>query len=421
MESNPWFRALIILGVFALALHLGNQLWAMASHFGDIIVVFFLAWLVAFILSPLAHILSRAYGMPRALAASLVYLALFVNVGIVFVLIVPLAVEQLVQLGQRLPTFVAAAQGWVGSAQLELEARGIAVDLPSFYRNSDLAAQIGGLGSSIVTNTISVVGGVASAVFSVVIVLVLSFYLVLDGDRLLARLTALIPASRQLETRFLLDSINRTFGGFLRGTLLIAIVYGIGNAVVMATAGLGYILLASLLASLLMVIPLIGPALAMVLPLLLAAIQGDLTRLAIVLVGLLVLQVLVFNVLTPRVMGQSVGMHPLLVLLALLVGIKQAGLVGAIFGVPVVGVIYAMVRYFVQRKTDTEVVVAAPEPASDEAKGRQDHERLADRVAWVLSAARDWLLATQRLIVGWLRATLGRGLKSYGGRLRSGD
>lgn len=421
MERNPWFRALIVLAVFALLIHLGGQLWQMAQHFGDIIVVFFLAWLLAFILSPVAHFLEHRYRISRSLAAAGVYLTLFLGLGIAFVLVVPLAVEQLVQLGQRLPDFVATAQGWMAFVQAELENRGIPVDLMSFYKGSDLATQIASLGSGIVTNTIAVVGSVASVLFSITIVLVLSFYLVADGERLQKRLSGFVPADYRLESQFFLDSINRTFGGWLRGTLLISAVYAVGNALVMAIAGLSYVLLGSLLAGVLMIIPLIGPVLAMVMPVLLAALQGDVTKVVLVVVGLLVLQTLVFNVLSPKVMGESIGMHPLLVLLALLVGIKQAGLAGAIFGVPVVGVIYAMLMYLLEKRTPSQDVSAWPEapapPTSREHVGITDSGRPAAGSPGVV----DRLAAAVRAIAARLRALLGRGQGGYGTRLRPGD
>lgn len=416
MENNGWFRALIVLAVFSLALYLGSQLWEMARHFADIIIVFFLAWLVAFILSPIADFLERSYAMPRGLAASLVYLGLFVNVGVVFVLVVPLAVEQLVQLGQRLPIYVATiqewGQGWAAFIQVELGNRGIALDLPSFYRSSDLAAQAGNLTSGLVANTIVLVSGVASTIASVTIVLVLSFYLVLDGARLSDGLLRLVPPTYQLECRYLQDSINRTFGGFLRGTLVIAFVYALGNALVMSVAGLGYVLLASLLAGVLMVVPLFGPVLAMVMPVLLAALQGDVTKAVLVLTGLLILQVLVFNVMSPKVMGQSVGMHPLLVFLALLVGIKQAGLIGAVFGVPVVGVAYAMVVYFIQKRDPAWM-------AALEAERSRQASRLVGQPSLHGLALR--LRASAHVIAEKVAAALGRGQGDLGGTLRSGD
>ena len=366
MENNRWLRALIVLAVFAVALYLGGQVWQVIQHYSDIIITFFLAWLLAFILSPLATNLQLKHRVSRPIAASLVYLFMFVNVALVFVLIVPLAAEQLVQLGQRMPGYVEDAQawgqGWLAYIQYELSLRGLRLDLAALPVCGDVAAQFGSLSSGIVTNTISVVGGVASVLTALILILVLSFYLVLDGDAIVQSIFGLVPPRYQIEGQVFLDSINRTFGGWLRGTLLISLLYGVGNAVVMAIAGLSYIALASVLATILVIFPLVGPVLAMVMPIALAAFSGDLTTLIVVVIGLLVLQVLVYNVLTPKILGESIGLHPLLVLFALLVGLKQAGLIGAIFGVPVIGVLYAMFLYFVRKRRTREQREAYDDP-----------------------------------------------------------
>ena len=411
MENNRWFRVLIVLAVLVLALFLGGQVWQVIQHYFDIIIVFFLAWLLAFILSPLASSLQTNFRMSRAIAVTLVYLFMFVNVALVFVLIVPLAAEQLVQFGQKLPGYFEDAQGWgqdwLDYSQYELSVRGIQLDITTLPIYGDIASQFGTLGSGLLTNTISVVGGVASVVTGLILVLVLSFYLVLDGDTIKRGIFGLVPARYQIEGQVFLDSINRTFGGWLRGTLLISLIYGVGNAVVMTIAGVSYVALASVLATVLVIIPLIGPVLAMVMPVAIALFAADISKLLIVVIGLLIVQVLVYNVLNPKILGESIGLHPLLVLFALLVGLKQAGVIGAVFGVPVVGVLYAMFLYLVQKRravigpsmvTLAEGEVGVPvEPSAS----RPSRSSGIGVVVW------KQLARAVRALVGWVRQRAG--------------
>jgi predicted PurR-regulated permease PerM len=358
LASSGWTKALIVLASLSLGLYLANALWQMAIHFSDVIITFFLAWLLAFVLAPLVSAMGSSWGIPRAVAATLVYVLLFLNVGIVLVLVVPLAVEQAAQLVQNAPAFFEGVQGWLLYIQSEARARGVEVDLSSVYSAQDLARQATVASSAVAQHTISLVSGVASALFGLALVVILSFYFVLDGDRLLERCQTLIPESLRGEADYFVDSVGRTFGGFLRGTLIVALLYAIGTAAIMASAGLPFVLLASLLAGVFMVVPFIGPALAMVLPVVLAAQQGPLARVLFVVIGLLVIQFIILNVVSPKVMGESLGMHPMLVFLALLVGIKEAGLAGAIFGVPVVGVVYAMFTYVIRRRREAAVGTA---------------------------------------------------------------
>jgi predicted PurR-regulated permease PerM len=236
--------------------------------------------------------------------------------------------------------------------------------MPSIFRNTDLTDRVGDLASGVVSNTIGLVSGVASAILSIVIVMITSFYLVLDGEKVLRRISEILPTDNASE-RYFFDSINRTFGGFLRGTLLLAMLNGLGVVIVMAGAGLGYVLLGGILAFVLTLIPLIGSLLALVLPVLLAALVGDTTKVIAVVAVLLVYQIILFNVIWPKLIGDRMGLHPILVFLALLVGIKEAGFVGAVFGGPVVAVLYAMGMFFLERRAARRAVVTEDSPEAD--------------------------------------------------------
>src|SRR5262245_5586993 len=344
IERNRWLRALIVLLVVIAALHLGGLLWELGQRFFDIIVLFFLAWLLAFVLSPLTQSIERWLGIPRALAAAGVYLVLFVGLLTGLVLLVPALVVQLVELGRLIPSYAERVPSALAEIQSDLNNRSIEVDITSLYRPQDLSASLVGVGSSAVQNMVSILTGVFNVVFMVVLVLVLSFYMVVDGDLIEIAVLSFVPDSRRGEVDFFLDSVNRSFGGFLRGTLIQAVVYALGTAVVMIVGGLDFVLVASLFAGIVMIVPIFGPFLAIVPPVAIALISAPVQTVLIVVGGLLILQQLTFNVLAPKLMSDSLGMHPLLVFAALLIGSRVAGITGAIFGVPIAAVLWAMLR-----------------------------------------------------------------------------
>src|SRR5437870_13584254 len=109
MERNRWLRALIVLLTLIAGLYLAGLLWDVGQRFGDIIVMFFLAWLLAFVLTPVTQVLERAAGLPRVLAAAAVYLVLFVVLLGGLFLIVPALVTSLVVLGYVLLAFAVQA------------------------------------------------------------------------------------------------------------------------------------------------------------------------------------------------------------------------------------------------------------------------------------------------------------------------
>jgi predicted PurR-regulated permease PerM len=350
MDRTPWGRALIILGVIALALYLLGQLLQLAAHFGDVIIVFFLAWLLAFVLLPIVRLIEGYLPIGRAGAAGIVYLVLLVCLVTLLVVGVPLLIEQVSQLASLLPTVAARVPGWLRDLQAALDQHGIPVELTTPANTPSLGQEAAQLGSGLVTNTVSIASGIASGLFGFTIILILSFYFVLDGDRFVARILAAIPEHYRDDADLFLVSIDRSFGGFLRGMGIQAAILGLGTAAIMGLAGLHYVLLASIFAGLVIVIPFIGPPLAVILPALIAVFSNlSTTELVVVMAGLVALQLIVVNVVAPKVMSESVGIHPLLVFLALLVGIKEAGIAGAIFGVPIAAVLWATGRILLQR------------------------------------------------------------------------
>ena len=390
MERNPWFRTLIILLVIIAILYILGIVWSLVMMFSDIIMLFFLAWLVAYILKPLANFLVTHHSFPRPVAAGTVYLMLLLVLVVAGIVIVPIISFQLTQLGANLPKYVDDLPHMTDALQQELHARGLNVQLYQWYQNQDIPGQIQKMGTVVIQNTLPVVTGVASTLFAILVILILSFYIMLDSDQLTEQIISLVPEQYQNEARYLFQSIDRSFGGFLRGQLIQAVIYGIGTGIIMWLAGLNYMLLASTFAGIIMIIPFFGPFLAIVPPLIIAIFQTSVSQFVIVLIALLVLQQVVLNVLAPKVMSDSLGMHPLLVFLAILVGGKIAGLAGAIFGVPIVGVINAMALYFIHKPSAYDRNREKEKPAAFVFSGRRNRMTLRERIADLYRRARQF-------------------------------
>ncbi|TAK25759.1 MAG: AI-2E family transporter [Chloroflexota bacterium] len=389
VERNQFVRVLILLLIAAVALHLVGVVWTVGRSFGDLIVMFFLAWLLAFILTPLVHVIADAARLPRALAAALVYVSLFVALLTGLVLLVPLLVTQLIELGRALPAYAERVPRVLAEIQTDLSARNIDVDITAVYRPQEISNALAGLGAAAVQNAVGILTSVFGAAFAVVLVLVLSFYMVVDGEHIERTFLAFIPDERRSEVDFFIDSVNRSFGGFLRGTVIQAVIYGTGTAVVMLIAGIDYVLISSIFAGIVMIVPVFGPFLAIIPPVAVAIISAPVGTVLVVVAGLLILQQITFNVIAPKVMSDSLGMHPLLVFAALLVGGRVAGLTGAIFGVPVAGVIWALFRHAIgqsrygqmaaERRQASEAIARAERSRPDTGRGMRLWRRLGRR------------------------------------------
>jgi predicted PurR-regulated permease PerM len=325
---------------------LAGWVWQVVSRFADVLLLFFLAWLLAFVLDPVARQLVRL-GVPKLLGIAIVYVGLALVLVAAGLIVVPAAVSQAVQLAASLPALASDLQLRADELHSSLIARGLPeAQLSEIYRNAIARAEV--LGTTALSNSLTVATAVVTSFLRGSLVLILSFYILLDGDKIERLVVGLLPVRYREGAASALEQIDRTFGGFIRGQLIQAAVYGFGTWVVMQLALLPYSLVLSIAAGVAMVIPFIGPYLAIG-PLLILAIVVAPWTIWWVFLLLFILQFVVVNVLAPRIMSQSVGIHPLLVFAAVLIGAQVAGGWGAIFGVPVAAMLFLLTRLFYQR------------------------------------------------------------------------
>ena len=207
------------------------------------------------------------------------------------------------------------------------------------------------------------------AIGTMLIVFILSIYMVVDRDAIMAFLFRLVPPAYAEESRLLQTSVARSFGGFLRGQALMGLVY---FAIAMLTSlvlGLELSALTSTTAGLLMAVPFFGPFLAWAPPVIAALVfKPDVLGPAALLMGLGWL--IVMNVLQPRIMQGAVGIHPIVVLGSVLVGSRIAGVPGAIFGIPIAAVVSAFFFHFLHRTSGDRSVAGRAARRLSEREGR---------------------------------------------------
>jgi predicted PurR-regulated permease PerM len=350
MLRDPWLRTLAILGCAIAGFSLIGLLWQVVQEFADIILLFFLAWLIAFVLEPLVSTLVEQR-VPRFAAIGLTYVTLLVLLSLGVILLVPALTVQTVEVVRNMPGYVEQAAGVLSDLQAStntwlIEHRSpILIDLQSALNPQELTRRADALGPQLLGNVVGFATGAATLLVEVLILLILSFYFMADGARLAESVIVALPPRAQDDARFLVANIHRAFAGFLRGQVIQSLVGGIGTGLIMSVLQVDYALLASVFAALVLLIPFIGPPVAVILPVTISLLtKPDVT--IILFIALLALQQVIFNVLTPRILSQQVGLHPLLVFLAVLTGARIAGIWGAIFGVPIVAVVMAMISFY---------------------------------------------------------------------------
>lgn len=339
---DPWFRALLILLTLIAALYLGHMIWQLVGQVADLIVLFAVAWLISFVLEPSVLALSRLPWLSRTAAVLLVYFGLLVALSIGAILLLPALASQSALAAQQLPALGERIGASASGISALLAERGVAVG----NYTEQLLRPIEAIGPLLVANALVLATGAASVVVQVLLVIILSVYLMLDSERIGNYLHLAVPARYRHDFIFFVDSVYRAFGGFLRGQIIQSLVYGVGVALIMAVWDLPYTVLASVVAGIAIFIPFLGPVLGFLPPALAVLATGDPGRMAWVLLLTLALNVLVVNVIAPKVMSQQIGLHPVLVLAAVLIGARVAGPWGALFAVPVAAVIVTMVSFY---------------------------------------------------------------------------
>ena len=349
MLRDPWLRALAILGCAIAGFYLIGLLWQVVQELADIIMLFFLAWLIAFVLEPLVGTLETR--VPRLVGIGITYVTLLVLLSLGVLLLVPALALQTVEVVRSMPGYV--EQGGQVLTDLQnstnnwlLDHRSpILIDLKSALNPQELSRRADALGPQVLGNVVGFATGAATLLVEVLALIILSFYFMADGARLADSFIYALPLRAQDDARYLVANIHRAFAGFLRGQLIQCLVGGIGTGVIMSALNVDYALLASVIAGLVLFIPFIGPPVAVVLPVTIGLLTHPEVTIYLFL-ALLALQQVIFNVLAPRLLSHHVGLHPLLVFFAVLTGARVAGIWGAIFGVPIVAVLAAMTSFY---------------------------------------------------------------------------
>ena len=368
-RQRRWLTAVLVLGAVVLALILIGYLADVFYAFGDVILVFFLAWLLAFILSPVVAGLTRLVPvLPRIGAVVLVYATLVGAIVLVVVLVagalaqsISAFVTSVPDLRQNLPELLAPWQERLTA--LGLERVDLLAQATSFLDNTaTYAAQLAGPVQSLAVASFGALG-------NLLLVLILSLYMVVDRDAILSFMFRVVPPGMKEEARLLETSVARSFGGFLRGQAILGIVYAAVAAVASAVFGLPYLAVTTAVAGVLMAIPFFGPFVAWAPPVIVAVLTpGDhaLPTAILMAIG----WVVVMNVLQPRLMQEAVGIHPIVVLGSVLIGSKIAGVTGAIFGIPVAAVLSAFFFHFLILTREPSPVAARAARRVEEREGR---------------------------------------------------
>lgn len=317
--------------------------------FSGVLLPFVLGIAIAYLLDPVVARLTRGK-MPRAAAALLILLTFGLFIAAAAALILPVVSRELAQLVTALPGY--AEKIWnmltpyVTWAQEKLGRSDIEGLKESLRGNIDKLLSVGGgVAVGIASGGQALVGFVTTLVLTPIV----AYYMMKEWPRIKDWVNSLLPRKHFDTIQDLLQQIDAKVAGFVRGQLTVAFLLGVAYAVALSIAGLNYGFLIGFMAGILSVIPLVGSTVGLLVSVCVAWFQaGELAYVAIIAAIFLTGQFVEGNFLSPKLLGDSVGLHPLWILFALMAGGALFGIVGMLLAVPVVAAIGVLAGFAIR-------------------------------------------------------------------------
>lgn len=363
----PWIRwAAILLTVFLgyqLLLIMGGILLRLLP----VLLLIVFGALLAFLLAPLVRRLETV-GLGRTVAALLVYLAILALVVIAVSLLSGPASTQTANLVKRSPEYLNQARDGLSALDSWAVMHGLPdLGLGQVIQPGALSVTVAG---NVLSGAVGIVTTFATSLINIVIVFVIGFYLLRDGPRLRSRLRQVLPVGYRARFDFVAEAVSFVVGGYVRAQVTMAVIIGTLAGVGCWVLGVPYPVVIGITVGLLELIPIIGALLGSLLAISIAILTSWHLALEVI-AYFIVIHFLEAYVLGPRITGVRINLHPLVALLAMLIGVELAGLLGALFAVPIAGLANVFIRafYFDIRAHNPTAFGALPATTSPRASG----------------------------------------------------
>ena len=317
---------------------------------GDVILPFILGGAIAYCLDPIADRLERL-GLSRVASVAVITLVTILTFILLFLLVIPTLVQQTAQLIEIAPALFNRLQTALTDRFPDLMDESSAIHQQLITVGETIQSK----GGELINGVLSSALGLINVLILLVVVPVVAFYLLLDWDNMTAKIDEMLPRDHAPVLRQLAAQVDSTLASFIRGQGTVCLVLGTYYAITLMFAGLNFGLVVGFIAGLISFIPYIGALIGGILAIGLALFQfwGDWFSIGVIGVIFVVGQFLEGNILTPKLVGGSIGLHPVWLLLALSVFGSLFGFVGMLVAVPVAAMIGVFARYGIEQYKDS--------------------------------------------------------------------
>ncbi|MEP2533455.1 AI-2E family transporter [Shimia sp.] len=331
-------------------------------YLGDVLLPFILGGAIAYFLDPVADRLEEA-GLSRTAATGVITLCGVLIFIIAALAVVPLLISQAVALIDTVPQLIADLQNFVTVNFPSVSTPDSVVHKSLVTLGEAVQERGGALFQGVLNSALSVI----NILMLIVIVPVVAFYLLLDWDRMVAEINRLLPLDHAPTIRLLSTQIDRTLASFVRGMGTVCLILGTYYAVALMIVGLQFGLVVGFIAGLVTFIPYLGALIGGALAIGLALFQfwGDWLSIGLVAGVFAIGQVIEGNFLTPKLVGSSVGLHPVWLLVALSVFGALFGFVGMLVAVPVAASLGVLARFLAGQYMTSRLYLGLSADAQD--------------------------------------------------------
>ncbi len=308
----------------------------------DILAVLFVALILASAIDPWVDWMQKKK-IPRGVGVLLIYIVLLSFVSLVIYLIIPPIAKEFSALASSFPQI------------LDKIITGFSVLKEYTYQQGildEIKGSLGTIGSNLQSaagGVFSTVFGIFGGIFSFFLVLVLTFYMVVEENAIKKLIFSIAPSEHQPYIMELINRMQKKIGMWLRGQLILSLIIFVLTYTGLSILNVEYALVLALVAGLTEFIPYLGPVIAAVPAVFLAFTQAPMLAVFVVIMYYIV-QLVENNILVPKVMQKAVGMNPIISIVVLLIGFKIAGIVGAILSIPVATAVSVFIKDVFDRK-----------------------------------------------------------------------
>lgn len=331
--------------------------------FNDILLPFLAGMVLAYFLDPVADLFEK-WGFSRLWATSIITLSFVVLFILALIIIIPILSSQVSGFIERMPELVSRLQTLIASTESTWLRETIGIDAKSLQDNlNELLTHGARVASSVLSGLWSSGLAIVNLISLLVVTPVVAFYLLFDWDNIVAKVDGWLPRDHQATIRGIFKDIDRAVAGFIRGQGSLCLVLGLYYGAALTIAGLNFGLLIGLFAGLISFIPYVGSLLGLIIAVGVALVQFWPDYVAVGIIGVIFIigQILEGYILQPKMVGKSIGLHPVWLMFALFAFGALFGFTGMLIAVPASAAIAVLVRFALGRYLESEVYTGQKE------------------------------------------------------------